>query len=208
VLPNRCLRERGFLRARATRQGELLEPGSSRAFAVCDHQIAHVYVRDAADLAPVREALRALDGVERVLDRAGQRELGIDHARAGELVLVAAPGCWFAYPYWLDEARRPDFAPTVDIHRKPGYDPAELFLDPARRAPKLRIAAKILRSRLGFRTLFDVVATDPALVRGSHGRLPATPDFGPVAVGSFPRREGVLRAVDVAELILSRCSGR
>jgi hypothetical protein len=156
----------------------------------------------------VRAALASIDGVDRALDRDGQRDLGIDHARSGELVLVAAPGCWFAYPYWLDEARRPDFAPTVDIHRKPGYDPAELFLDPTLRAPKLRIATKILRSRLGFRTLFDLVPTDPSLVRGTHGRLPAAPDLGPVAIGSFGRPEGPLRALEVADLILSRCPAR
>jgi len=208
LFPNRALRERGYLTVRATGHGELLEPAASRAFAVCDHQVAHVYVRDPADLPAVRAALAAIDGVERVLDREGQRALGIDHARSGELVLVAAQRCWFAYPYWLDEARRPDFAPTVDIHRKPGYDPAELFIDPALRAPKLRLAAKLLRSRLGLRTLFDVIPTDPSLVRGSHGRLPADPERGPVAIGSFPRQEGPLRAVDVADLILSRLEAR
>jgi predicted AlkP superfamily pyrophosphatase or phosphodiesterase len=204
LFPNRDLRERGLLAVRATGQGDLLDPGASRAFAVVDHQVAHVYVRDPTDLRGVREALGDQDGV-RVLDRAAQRSLGVDHPRAGELVLIAPPGCWFAYPYWLEESRRPDFAPTVDIHRKPGYDPAELFLDPRLRAPRLRVAMRLAARRLGFRTLFDVVPTDPALVRGSHGRLPEDPERGPVAVGSFRRREeGPLRATEVADLILAR----
>lgn len=205
VFPNRTLRERGFLRAQTTGHGELLDAGASRAFAVCDHQAAHVYVRDANDLAEVRAVLEGVDGVERVLDRTAQAEWGIDHARSGELICVAEPGTWFAYPYWLDEARRPDFAPTVDIHRKPGYDPAELFIDPRITAPKLRIARRVLAKKLGFRMLMDVIPTDASLVSGSHGRLPSDPELGPVALGSFPREtEGPLRATDVADLILAR----
>ncbi|MBL8752091.1 MAG: alkaline phosphatase family protein, partial [Planctomycetes bacterium] len=130
VFVNRLLHDKGFLRVQETSHGQLLDCGASRAFAVADHQCAHVYVRDAVDQEPVRALLAKLPGVARVLDRAQQRELGIDHERSGEFVCVAEAGCWFAYHYWLDEARRPDFAPTVDIHRKPGYDPAELFVDP------------------------------------------------------------------------------
>jgi hypothetical protein len=95
-------------------------------------------------------------------------------------VCIAEPGCWFAYHYWLDEDRRPDFATTVDIHRKPGYDPTELLFDPALRFPKLKVARRLLRKLLGFRYLMDVVGTDPTVVGGTHGRLYDDDAAGPV----------------------------
>ncbi|MEM7203771.1 MAG: nucleotide pyrophosphatase/phosphodiesterase family protein [Planctomycetota bacterium] len=203
VMINRVLRERGWLAVQMTSHGELLDAGISRAFAVADHQIAHVYVRDPADLALVREQLRALEGVAQVLDRDGQRSMGIDHERSGELVCVAEPGCWFAYHYWLDEDRRPDFANTVDIHRKPGYDPTELFLDPHRRFVKLAAAGALLRKKLGFRYLVDVIGTDPSIVRGTHGRLFDDPAAGPVFVSSTPRGAAdEVAAVDVRDRLL------
>jgi len=186
VHPNRALREAGLLRVRESRWvGETLDAGASRAFAVADHQVAHVYVRDpAADLATVADRLERLPGVERVLDDRGKREVGLDHERAGDLVLVAAPGRWFTYYPWLDDARAPDFARTVDIHRKPGYDPCELFVDPALRFPRLRVASRLAQKALGFRYLVDVVPLDASLVRGSHGRPPAAPEHGAVLVST------------------------
>jgi len=184
VLVNRALHRAGLLTVQETGHGQLLDAGASRAFAVADHQIAHVYVRDPADLSRTAELLAGLEGVARVLDADGQRALGLDHARSGALVCVAEPGCWFAYHYWLDEGRRPDFATTVDIHRKPGYDPTELFLDPALRWPKLKIASVLARKLLGFRYLMDVIGTDPSVVRGTHGRLLDDPEAGPVYLSS------------------------
>ena len=203
VFLNRLLHEKGLLRVQETSHGQLLDCGACRAFAVADHQCAHVYVRDAADLEPVRKLLAAVPGVARVLDRAQQRELGIDHDRSGELVCVAEPGCWFAYPYWLDESRRPDFAPTVDIHRKPGYDPAELFVDPKIAFPRLRVAKNLAKKLLGFRYLMDVIPTDPSMVRGTHGRLYGDDDAGPVFLCSDRRlaRDRVA-ATDVKALCL------
>lgn len=208
VFLNRLLHEKGLLRVQETSHGQLLDCGACRAFVVADHQCAHVYVRDAADLEPVRRLLAATPGVARVLDRSQQRELGIDHARSGELVCVAEPGHWFAYHYWLDEARRPDFAPTVDIHRKPGYDPAELFLDPKIRFPKLKVAGVLARKLLGFRYLMDVIPTDPSMVMGSHGRLYGDDDAGPVFLCSDRSlaRDRVT-ATDVKDLCL-RMLGR
>ncbi len=203
VFINRVLHERGFLRVQETSHGQLLDAGASRAFAVADHQCAHVYVRDPEDVAGVRALLAGTDGVARVLDAGAQRELGIDHERSGELVCIAAPGCWFAYHYWLDEARRPDFATTVDIHRKPGYDPTELFVDPTLRFPKLRVARRLAQKLCGFRYLMDVIGTDPSLVRGSHGRLFDDPEAGPVFVCS--RRDGAVdrvAATDVCDRLL------
>jgi len=184
VHPNRALREAGLLAVRETPHGEVLDTFESGAFAVTDHQAAHVYARDDRSLAAAAEVLSRLDGVERVLDEDGKRELGIDHRNAGDRVLVAERDAWFAYPYWLDDSRAPDFAPTVDIHRKPGYDPCELFVDPALRMPALRVARRLLQKKLGMRYLMDVVPLDASLVRGSHGRPPESPGSGPVFLSS------------------------
>jgi predicted AlkP superfamily pyrophosphatase or phosphodiesterase len=181
---NRALRREGFLAVRDTPFGELLDAGASRAFAVADHQIAHVYVRRPADLAAVRRLLEKCDGIERVLDEAGKREHGLDHPRSGELVVLSAADRYFAYHYWLDDARAPDFARTVDIHRKPGYDPCELLFDPDRRALRLTLALALLKRRLGFRTLLEAVSLKPGLARGSHGRLPSRPEEAPLFIGS------------------------
>ncbi len=170
---NRVLRESGYLQARVEPLGwETLDCGASRAFAVSDHQIAHVYVERPDDISTVKSLLRTTDGIDMVLDREEQAEFGIDNARSGELVAVAAPGAWFTYYFWLDDELAPDYARTVDIHRKPGYDPVELFLDPKLFAPKLRIAARLVKKMLGFRYYMDVVGLDASIVRGTHGRLP------------------------------------
>jgi predicted AlkP superfamily pyrophosphatase or phosphodiesterase len=184
---NRALRRAGLLAVRETLGWEMLDMGASRAFAVSDHQVAHVYVKDPADLAKVKALVAPLPGVERVLDEAGKREVGLDHPRSGELVAVAAPGYWFTYYYWLDDNRAPDFAPTVDIHRKPGYDPAELFLDPDRPLVKGRIAWNVLKKKLGFRYLMDVIALRADMVKGTHGRLTTRPEDGPVLLCSNRR---------------------
>ncbi len=181
---NRALRQAGLLAVRETPVGEVLDPFASRAFAVADHQVAHVYVRNAEAETAARVVLERLSGVGAVLDAAGKRAVGLDHPRAGELVLVAAQGAWFTYYWWLDDARAPDFARTVDIHRKPGYDPCELFLDPALRFPKLRIALRLAQKLIGMRYLMDVIPLDARLVRGSHGRLPDDPEDGPVFLAS------------------------
>jgi predicted AlkP superfamily pyrophosphatase or phosphodiesterase len=186
ALPNRLLRERGWLVAKDERGHEVLDTFHSKAYAVCDHQVAHVVVRDPALLPEVRAALAALPGVERVLGEAEQRAEGLWHRRSGDLLLVADARSWFAYNYWLDDARAPDFARTVDIHRKPGYDPCELLVDPAVRLPWLRIAAFLLRKKLGFRSLLRLTPLDPQLIRGSHGRVPEDSLDWPVLIS--PRK--------------------
>ncbi len=170
---NRVLREAGLLTVRRELPGwETLDCGASDAFAVADHQVAHVYVNDARQLPRVRELLEKTPGIEVVLDHAGQHTLGLDHARSGELVAVAAPGAWFTYYFWQDDNLAPDYARSVDIHRKPGYDPVELFVDPKLRFPKLRIARRLAQKKLGMRYIMDVIGLDAEIVRGSHGRLP------------------------------------
>jgi predicted AlkP superfamily pyrophosphatase or phosphodiesterase len=150
---NRALREAKLLAVRKELGREALDAGASDAFAVADHQVAHVYVQR-PDLVPeVKQLLEGVPGVDTVLDGKGKRRMGLDHPRSGELVAVAAPDRWFTYYYWLDDEVAPDYARTVDIHRKPGYDPVELFLDPTLRAPKLKIGATLLKKALGFRYL-------------------------------------------------------
>jgi predicted AlkP superfamily pyrophosphatase or phosphodiesterase len=201
---NRVLRRAGLLAVREELGTEKLDPGSSEAFAVADHQIAHVYVRHADRIDEVRRLLATTDGVETVLDEHGKREHGLDHPRSGELVAISRADRWFSYYYWLDDDRAPDFARTVDIHRKPGYDPAELFLDPKLRAPKLRIAGRLLQKVLGFRTLMDVIPLDASLVRGSHGRLTDEPEAGPLIGSSVPELlPERVHATDVREILLS-----
>lgn len=183
---NRILRQAGLLAVREELGRELLDPGASEAFAVADHQIAHVYLRDAERTEEVRALLAAQPGVEKVLAGPEKTAAGLDHANAGDLVLVSGSDRWFSYGWWLDDARAPDYARTVDIHRKPGYDPLELFIDPAIRFPKLAVAWRLAKRTLGFRSLLDVIPLDETLVRGSHGRPPDDPAHGPLLISSEP----------------------
>ena len=201
---NRVLRERGYIEVRETLGWEMLDCGASRAFAVADHQIAHVYVRDPEDIGPVADLLASVTGIGRVLGAGDKPEWGIDHVRAGELVAVADPGYWFTYYYWLDDCKAPDFARTVDIHRKPGYDPVELFVDPDIRYPTARVAFRLLQKKLGFRMLMDVIPLKPDLVRGTHGRLAARAEQGPLLIGSNRKiAADKHRMVDLKDLMLS-----
>jgi predicted AlkP superfamily pyrophosphatase or phosphodiesterase len=180
VLLNRLLRKAGLLAVRPGPFGEVLETFESRAFAVCDHQVAHIYVKNAEDVPRAREALAGQAGIGRLYVGEERSEIGLNHPRAGDLVALAEPDAWFAYPYWLEDRLAPDFARTVDIHRKPGYDPCELFFDPRR--PRALALLRLVQKKLGFRYLFDVVPLDPSLVAGSHG-LPVTSLDRPVLIG-------------------------
>ncbi|MAB91355.1 MAG: alkaline phosphatase family protein [Planctomycetes bacterium] len=187
---NRVLRDLGMLSIRMEEGRERLDCGASRAFAIADHQIAHVYVRGAADRDAVRDALAETPGVERVLEGDDRAAEGLHHERAGDLVLVADADAWFTYYFWSDDAVAPDYARTVDIHRKPGYDPAELLLDPALPLPKLKIARRLLAKKLGFRNTLDVIGLDASVVKGSHGRRADDPADGPVLISSTPLTHG------------------
>jgi predicted AlkP superfamily pyrophosphatase or phosphodiesterase len=204
VCPNRALREAGFVAIRDELGRELLDAGASRAFAVCDHQVAHIHVARPDDRRAVKDLVAGLDGVEQVLDADGKRAAGLDHPRAGDLIAVSRADRWFAYPWWLDDARAPDFARTVDIHRKPGYDPVELFLDPGLRLPKLAVGWRLAKKALGLRTLMDVIPLDPALVRGSHGRPIDAAEAGPLLLSTLPELlpPGPIAATQVKDLIL------
>ena len=202
---NRVLREAGLLTVRSERGLELLDAGASAAFAVADHQIAQVYLNDASKRDVVRALLEKTAGVGRVLDEAGKREVGLGHDRAGDLIVLAEPGAWFTYYYWLDDTKAPDFARTVDIHRKPGYDPVELFLDPAIKSPKAKIGMTLLKRKLGFRAMMDVIPLDASLVKGSHGIAPTTPGEGAMWMTDSPGSSspGAFEPTDVFGRILS-----
>jgi predicted AlkP superfamily pyrophosphatase or phosphodiesterase len=199
---NRVLRAEGLLAVREERGLEVLDPGASGAFAVADHQVAHVYVNDPREHDRVREILERTAGVDRVLDEEEKAAHHINHPRAGEFVAIAAPRAWFTYYYWMEDLLAPDFARTVDIHRKPGYDPVELFVDPTLAAPGLTIGVKLAMKSLGFRMLLDVIPLDATLVKGSHGR-PSEGDDGPLVIS---RRKDVIPpsidSVDVYSIIL------
>ena len=179
---NRLFREQGWLTIKEELGLEMLDCGASRAFAVADHQVAHVYVNDPAIQKKVRGLIEAQVGVERVLGREEKRAAGLDHERSGDLVTFSNENAWFTYYYWLDDALAPDFARCVDIHRKPGYDPVELFLDPHLKLPKLKIGARLLKKKLGFRMLMDVIPLNATLVKGSHGTRPRDPRDHPIII--------------------------
>ena len=171
---NRILRQSGWLAVRDGPYGEMLMPGESKAFAVADHQVAHIYLNQPDLLGDVRRCLEAAGGIDRVVEPS---TVALDHPRSGELIALAKPNAWFTYYYWMEDQHAPDFARTVDIHRKPGYDPCELFL-----TSKVKAFARVAQKKLGFRYKMDVIPLDATLVRGSHG-LPVQGDDGPMIIG-------------------------
>lgn len=190
---NRLLRREGLVNVRVERGTELLDAGASRAFAVADHQVAHVYIndKDRATYRKICELLEATPGIEKVLDRQGKQTHELYHERAGDLIAVADKHSWFTYYYWEDDAKAPDFARIVDIHRKPGYDPVEMFLNPADPLVKLKVVGKLMKKKLGFRYLMDVIPLDATLVKGSHGRLTEDPAWQPVLITGTPQAAAI-----------------
>ncbi len=203
VLINRVLREANLLGVRPGPFGEIFDPMTSRAFAVCDHQLAHIYVRKPEDQSLVRDLIASQPGVGQVFEGEGRGEIGLDHARSGELVALTKPDAWFAYPFWMDDRQAPDYARTVDIHRKPGYDPCELFMDPRLPWPAGRAMRRLIQKKLGFRTLFDLIPLDPSLVKGSHGLRAADAPDRPILIGDGtpPDRAGTMPMTAVHALL-------
>jgi len=200
---NRILRQNGWLTTKEELGREMLDCGASKAFAVADHQIAHVYLKDPVQENQVREILEREPGVGQVLNRAQQTELGIDHPRAGDLIAVAKENAWFTYYFWFEDKLAPDYARCVDIHRKPGYDPVELFLDPKIPAVKLKIFRRLLQKKLGFRMLMDVIPLDATLVKGSHGARPTNPLDYPILISERKEllRQSQIDSLDVYHVI-------
>ena len=174
--PNVHLRKAGLLVTASI--GEV-DYGASRAFAMCDHQVAHIYCRDAAAADAAQQALANLPEVGRTLRGRDRAQAGLDTDRAGDLVLFSQCDAWFEYRWWDDWSQAPSFAWNVDIHRKPGYDPTEMFFDPTTRR---------------------IRADQPQLIRGSHGALPENEADWPILIGAVPAA-GKIDAAQVASLV-------
>ena len=196
---NRLFRAKGWIQTKDELGRETLDCGGCRAFAVADHQVAHVYVNDPSIAGEVRQLLEQTQGVDEIRMPAEIWQNGEGIGRAGDLIVISKPDSWFTYYYWNDDAVAPDYARTIDIHRKPGYDPCELYVDPAIQFPKLAIAKFLLKKKLGLRGLLEVIPLDATLVKGSHGRDIVDEGEQPVLIGaSMP----VSRAEDVHDAIL------
>ncbi|MES2797456.1 MAG: nucleotide pyrophosphatase/phosphodiesterase family protein [Bacteroidota bacterium] len=198
---NRILRENGLIAVRVEQGLELLDMGVSKAFAVSDHQIAHIYFNDLSEKERVKKIFENTKGVALVLDEAGKKEHHLNHERSGDLVLMAETDSWFTYYYWMDDAKAPDFARLVDIHKKPGYDPVEMFMNPKNPLIKLRAGYKLARKLLGFRYLMDVIPLDATLIKGSHGATSATKEYYPILISDNKISDKELLATDVYEVI-------
>ncbi|EMY68533.1 alkaline phosphatase family protein [Leptospira vanthielii] len=205
---NRILRESGLVSVRKERWYELLDPGASKAFAVSDHQIAHIYCKDLSIQNQVKEILKNIQGIDLVLDKKTQKRYHIDHKRSGDIVAVTNSDSWFTYYYWLDDKKAPDYARLVDIHRKPGYDPCEMFLDPKKAGVKLRVGLKLLRKKLGFRYLMDVIPLDAGLVKGSHGSIHEKKEFYPIFSADKPYLKKEISANKVYDLIWDQMTSK
>ena len=202
---NKILREKGYINVRKTLTFENLDCGASTAFAVADHQCAHVYLNDLSKLDEIKTLLQNTDGIEQVLDKNEQKLLGINHERSGDLVGISQADAWFSYYFWLDDKCAPDFARTVDIHRKVGYDPLEMFVDPDIKFPIARIAQRVLKKKLGFRYLMDVIGFDTSLIKGSHGRITDDPEQGAILIAptQMAAADKNYQQTDVFELMLN-----
>ena len=200
---NRIFREKGWIQVKDEIGLETLDCGGCQAFVVADHQVAHVYVNDESIAEEVRKVVLEADGVEEIREGVDLWGNGVGRERGGDFVAVSESEAWFTYYYWMDDAKAPDFARCIDIHRKPGYDPVELFLDPEIKFPMLKIAGFLAKKKLGFRGLMDVIPLDADLVKGSHGRDTVGEEEQPVAIG--PGAENVDSAERVFGWIQERC---
>tara|TARA_B100000989_G_scaffold279839_1_gene242814 strand:- start:2857 stop:4251 length:1395 start_codon:yes stop_codon:yes gene_type:complete len=203
IFPNREFRHQGWLSIKQEFGGETLDCGGSRAFALTDHQMAHIYLnqKDGEHRLKVRSCLEAMDGVARVLEAEELERAGLQHPRSGDLVALAEENAWFAYYHWEEDEKAPEFARCIDIHRKYGYDPAELFLDPDLNLPKLRVLQKLLAKKMGFRTRMDLIPLDAGLVHGSHGVIPENSLDWPVILAPDGMAGEEIEAVDIFEVI-------
>ena len=203
---NRVLRQNGLLSIRTERGLEFPDVGASDAFAMADHQIAHVYVNNPDKLVFVKKLLEETAGISQVLDEESKKSYHLDHERAGELVAIADNKSWFTYYHWLDDEKAPDYARTVAIHDKPGYDPVEMFFDPRKKMIMPRAMFKLVKKKLGFRVLMDLIPLDASLVKGSHGRIDVPEEEMPVIMGDFDIKS-TIEPIEVRDLVLKNLFG-
>lgn len=202
---NRILRKEGFVKVRIERGLELLDAGASEAFAVADHQVAHIYVKDLNYLEKIKGLIGEVPGVERVLSKEEVEAEHLNHERCGDLVVVANADSWFTYYFWLDDAVAPDYARMVDIHKKPGYDPVEMMTDPKDKLVMAKVGWKLLKKKLGFRTVLDIIPLDASLIKGSHGRKTENSEDFPIFISnqSIGNDLPELEATEIYDLIKS-----
>jgi hypothetical protein len=186
LYPNRILRAAGLLKVRSEEGCEYLDTERSKAWALVDHQFSHVFVRDAdpATLRAVCRLFAQVEGIDQVLAGDERSQVAMDHPRSGEAILISTANSWQAYYWWEDDSRCPSFARTVDIHRKPGYDPVELHFDPETKS----------------------IPLDASLVKGSHG-APVRTDAqrGVMLTSAADILLGdSLRDTEVADVVLSQ----
>ncbi|HMB64802.1 MAG TPA: alkaline phosphatase family protein, partial [Eudoraea sp.] len=202
---NRILRAGGYLAIRMERGLELLDAGASSAFAVADHQIAHIYLNDPSLKEEIRKMCKKVEGVAEVLSDRDLESWHLNHERCGDLVVIADANSWFTYYFWEDDKKAPDFARMVDIHKKPGYDPVEMFTDPSDHWVIPKVIAKLFWKKLGFRTILNIIPLKAELVKGSHGRIPGDPDDYPIFItsrkNSLPGR--TLKPTEIFDLLES-----
>lgn len=199
---NRLFRKEGLLQIRVERGLEILDAGESKAFVVADHQVAHVYINDKSVTDKVKQLLANVPGIELILDREEQKKYHIDHERSGELVLMADKDSWFTYYFWLDDAVAPDYARCVDIHKKPGYDPMEVFM-----TSKLRAGYKLLKKKLGFRYVLDIVPLDARQIKGSHGCINTPSQYHPVLITEKGHGDKPVTAIEIHDIIWEHLHG-
>jgi predicted AlkP superfamily pyrophosphatase or phosphodiesterase len=206
---NRVLREAGYLNIREENGLELLDAGASKAFAVADHQVCHVYINDKNESKKIQQLLENVQGIELLLDEEGKKNHHLHHARAGDLVAVADKDSWFTYYYWLDDRKAPDFARIVDIHKKIGYDPVEMVVNPHIKALPLVVGWKLLKKKLGFRMLMDLIPLDATLIRGSHGRIPENEQDRPLIISKNMDllKENTIASTQVFDILLNHLKG-
>ncbi|MCC9167446.1 alkaline phosphatase family protein [Pontibacter harenae] len=203
---NRVLREHGYIAVREERGTELLDTAMSKAFAVADHQVAHVYVQNPANIAKVKKLLQQVPGIAEVLEGDERNKYHLAHERCGELMAVADQNSWFTYYFWLNDKKAPDYARMVDIHKKPGYDPVEMFADPNIKFLMPLVAGKVLKKKLGFRMVMDIIPLDATLIKGSHGRIPDDKNEWPVLFTKNASQPlpATIAATDVINVMLSQ----
>ena len=200
---NRILRKEGYIAIREERGLELLDAGESDAFAVADHQIAHIYCKDSGTIKKLVRLLEPIEGMEKVLFGEDLKKHHINHERCGDIVVVADKDSWFTYYFWLDDAKAPDYARMVDIHKKPGYDPVEMLTDPKDKLVMAKVVGKLLKKKLGFRTVMNIIPIDASLIKGSHGRLTEDKEDYPIFISNYTDaiNENTITAIQVRNLI-------
>jgi predicted AlkP superfamily pyrophosphatase or phosphodiesterase len=208
IYPNREFRHQGWLNIKEEFGLDTLDSGGSKVFALTDHQIAHIYLPESTPelRQKVRSCLASLDGVATVIEGEERKTYGLDHERAGDLIALAEEDAWFSYYFWEDDEKAPEFARCIDIHRKHGYDPAELFVDPNIPFPTLKAVQKLVAKKFGFRIHMDLIPLNSDVVKGSHGIIPKNSLDWPVLLGASRPRGDDLDPTEIHKVLIEEFS--